>query len=175
MSCHTIFRDPEDPGFPGVSLWAVPISLYLTYCYNGRLAKGSLVAPNLSMAEAVTTSLILDYRSVYGLEIMIQIRPDKHEEFVQAVEELRPGAPVGDDPAEVSGLFHRTGAEDRFLWLERWATLGGLSDRLASDNFRALLGAIRVLGELKEARVVTSDESDQLALLRDQLQGGGPG
>ncbi len=113
---------------------------------------------------------------MYGLEIMIQIRPDKQEEFVQAVDELRPGAPVvGDDPAEVSGLFHRTGAEDRFLWLERWETLGGLSDRLASDSFRALLGAIRVLGELKEARVVTSDESDQLALLRDQLPSRGQG
>ena len=120
-------------------------------------------------AEPATASHILDWQSVYGLEIMIQIKPEKQQEFVQAVDELRPAAQAGDDPAGVSGLFNRTGAKDRFLWLERWETLGALSDRLASDSFRALLGAIRVLGELQEARVVTSEESDQLALLRDQL------
>jgi quinol monooxygenase YgiN len=46
---------------------------------------------------------------------------------------------------------------DVFLWAERWSDAEHLLDHLASEEYRALVGAARVLGKLQEQRIVAFD------------------
>jgi len=55
-------------------------------------------------------------------------------------------------------LFEKVGDFNRFLWVERWTDSEALEDYLCSDIFRALLGAIDVLGELESRQIIELKE-----------------
>jgi quinol monooxygenase YgiN len=52
-------------------------------------------------------------------------------------------------------IFEDLERPNRFLWTEWWPDPGGLDDQVETDRFRALLGAIRVLGSLESVRQVS--------------------
>ena len=90
---------------------------------------------------------------MHGLEIRVQLTPDKRREFLQAFEFLstkqyRSSECIGQS------LFEDVAEGRHFLWIEQWTSLKALEDYLKSDQFRSLLGAIEVLGELKNLHLV---------------------
>lgn len=91
-----------------------------------------------------------------GIEIRIHIKPEKRDEFLQAVESLqRPGG-AGDSTSEAR-VYEERGHRNRFLWVEHWQDRQELSSRLESAKFRALLGAVRVLGTVSDVQVVDAE------------------
>jgi quinol monooxygenase YgiN len=78
--------------------------------------------------------------------------PSKHRhELLQAFEMLSNKQENG--PKCTAGcldrsIFESMGTANRFLWMEKWADLELLEDYMKTDRFRALLGAIQVLGKL---------------------------
>ena len=86
-----------------------------------------------------------------GLEIFMYI-PSKHRhELLQAFEIFSSKQENGH---KCTGgcidrsIFESMGTANRFLWVEKWTDLESLDDYMKTDRFRALLGAIQVLGKL---------------------------
>lgn len=87
-----------------------------------------------------------------GLEILMHI-PSKHRyELLQAFEIF---SNKQENDHECTGecidrsIFECMGTPNCFLWMERWTDLESLEDYMETDRFRALLGAIQVLGSLE--------------------------
>ena len=90
-----------------------------------------------------------------GIEISVEVKPEKRDEFLQAVDTLRPLGEEGKQ-CESQEIFEDHGQRNRFLWVERWQDNEMLQARLRSDRFRALLGAVKVLGTVEDLQVVVS-------------------
>ena len=86
-----------------------------------------------------------------GLEILMHIPSRHRHEFLQAFGIFPYNQETGH---ECSGgcidrsIFECMGTPNRFLWLEKWTDLESLDEYMKSDRFKALLGAIQVLGKL---------------------------
>ncbi len=85
-----------------------------------------------------------------GLEIQVQLTKEKRKEFLQAFEFL------ACKSSECIGqyLYEDLGKDHRFLWTERWTNSKALETHLKSDQFKSLMGAIEVLGELENLHLV---------------------
>ena len=86
-----------------------------------------------------------------GLEILMHIPPKHRHELLQAFEIFSNKQKNGH---ECTGgcidrnIFESMGTANRFLWMEKWTDLDSLEVYMKTDRFRALLGAIQVLGKL---------------------------
>ena len=89
-----------------------------------------------------------------GIEIRVDVRPEKRDEFLQAVEALQAMTRRDREACVSQNIYQERGHQTRFLWVERWAERANLEARLESDPFRALLGAVRVLGVVSDMEVV---------------------
>ena len=88
-----------------------------------------------------------------GLELRILMEKGKRKEFLQAFELL--SKPHGKNDACVAKALYENVIEDgRFIWIEHWSDLKALKNYLSSNHYRSLMGAIEVLGELEEMRLV---------------------
>lgn len=88
-----------------------------------------------------------------AIQIRVEVHPDKRDEFLQAMADLKPFE------SEAGGCVSQSFYEDRerhdhFLWVEQWADRGEAETRLESDRFHALLGAVRVLGSVGETQIL---------------------
>ena len=90
-----------------------------------------------------------------GIEISVEVRPEKRDEFLQAVETLRPLGEEGKH-CESQEIYEDRAQRNRFLWVERWQDTDRLQARLDSDRFHALLGAVKVLGSVEDVQVVVA-------------------
>lgn len=95
-----------------------------------------------------------------GLEIHIEVRPEKRQEFLQAMGWLVERENRLTDVKSVS-VFEKYGGPNQFLWVEHWQTDEELRTRLKSESFHALQGAIQVLGKLSSMRIVDVEDQDQ--------------
>ena len=87
-----------------------------------------------------------------GLELRIRINPDKRTEFLQMREMLqRKSRPEG---CVEQKIYEEVDGSNSFLWSERWKARSPLEEYMKSDDFRMLLGAVAVLGELEDQRTV---------------------
>ena len=82
----------------------------------------------------------------------VRVRPEKREEFLQVMRSLRgdrendrvsPGAPV---------LYKDVDDEARFSLTYEWETPQRLEAYVRAENFRVLLGAVKVLCDTSEVR-----------------------
>lgn len=93
------------------------------------------------------------------LSVRFSILPDKLREFEQAVgwlSETR-GLHQGTDRVR---LYRRWGCERaEFLYQEILPEGEDVQEHLDSEKFRTLLGAIKVLGEIGRASVITAREA----------------
>lgn len=83
------------------------------------------------------------------LEILVSIKDNKKNEFVQLFELLSGSSYQMSGRTELR-LFEEVGRPDHFLWKEQWNNAKSLEAYFHSNNFRALLGAVLVLGKLEE-------------------------
>ena len=83
-----------------------------------------------------------------GVEIHIRLEKEKRYEFLQAVRFCSLKC------KEISAcieqmLYENVFEEGRFMWVEHWDNAESLKTHLQSDPFRALLGAVDVLGQIE--------------------------
>ncbi len=86
------------------------------------------------------------------LEVSIHVLPSKRREFLHVLEAF------SSEERSVNGCLSVDAWEEHavpnhFLWLECWDQETLVEQRIASDGFRALIGAIKVLGELESIKV----------------------
>jgi len=81
------------------------------------------------------------------LVISFQVGEAESEEFMQLAGSLLSSEPPPH--CQARALYRKVGEPDAYLWLERWDELEEMNSHLASDGHRALVGGVRVLGELR--------------------------
>ncbi len=86
-----------------------------------------------------------------GLEILVKIQPEKRAEFLQAFEMLKTIDLLWDKRVELQ-LFEQVKEPNTFLWLEHWHNDASLADYYQEAKFRAMMGAIDILGQLIQKR-----------------------
>jgi len=87
-----------------------------------------------------------------GLELRIRVEPDKRTEFLQMREMLKGKArPEGCVDQKI---YEEVDGSNSFLWLERWKEKACLDQYMESEDFRMILGAVEVLGELEDQQTV---------------------
>ena len=82
------------------------------------------------------------------------VREDSVEEFHQLALALVTDADLGG-PCLERAAFVSLDDPLEFVWFERWTDLASLDRYLGSEEFRGLLGGIRVLGHLDEQLIVS--------------------
>lgn len=83
-----------------------------------------------------------------GIQITVDVKPGNREEFLQAMETLRSRETLPGDQMP-SGLFEDRKRPNRFLVIEHWRHPAQLEECLRSERFRAMIGALRVLGTIQ--------------------------
>ena len=97
------------------------------------------------------------------LKICGEISPGKRHEFEQAVQTmLKSTLPAKQMP--VGTLYQELGQHNRFCYLEEWSSRERLEAYLQTDSFKALLGAMLVLGEITEAKIIALGRTEELDL-----------
>lgn len=86
------------------------------------------------------------------LEILVSIKSNKKTEFIQLFEFLS-GPSYQMSGRTEQRLLEEVGRPNHLLWKEQWNDAKSLESYFRSNNFRALLGAILVLGKLDEIRM----------------------
>ncbi len=88
-----------------------------------------------------------------GFEITFWIAPANRVEFLQTADSLL-SSPCGIPGLASRSCFEQVGQENVFLWRESWGSRSVLDERLESTPVRTLLGAIGVLGRMKELKIL---------------------
>lgn len=82
-------------------------------------------------------------------------------ELILTLEELKDRI-IASEPDCACEVFEDLAEPNRFLWSEWWPSPGECQAAQTSERFRALLGAIKVLGSLESVRHVSrTSESDR--------------
>ena len=87
-----------------------------------------------------------------GLELRIRIKPEKRTEFLQMREMLQ--RRVRPEDCVDQKIYEEVDGSNNFLWSERWREKDPLDAYMKSEDFRMLLGAVEVLGELEDMKTV---------------------
>ena len=88
-----------------------------------------------------------------GLEILVSIQSRQRQEFLQTIDMFR--SHQAEDQARIGcNIYETVGTPNQFLWVENWSDQSPLDDYMNSGRFKALLGAIQVLGELNSLQIV---------------------
>jgi len=91
-------------------------------------------------------------KKVVGLELRIRIKPDKRTEFLQMREMMK--GRVRPEGCVDQKIYEEVDGSNCFLWLERWKERSPLDRYMKSEDFRMILGAVEVLGELEDQQTV---------------------
>ena len=67
-------------------------------------------------------------------------------------------------------VYEEISRTETFMWMQWWRSKRHLEEYLGSTDFRSLLGAIKVLGNLESARVIDLQDSTSImgAFLADR-------
>ena len=88
-----------------------------------------------------------------GLEILVSIQSGQRQEFLQTIDMFR-SQQVKDRARIGCSIFETVDTPNQFLWVEKWTDQTLLDDYMKTGRFKALLGAIQVLGELNSIQLV---------------------
>jgi len=87
-----------------------------------------------------------------GLEILVSIQSGQRQEFLQTIDMFR--SQQGNDNVRIDcSIFETVGTPNKFLWVEKWTDQRLLEGYMKTSRFKALLGAIQVLGELNSLHI----------------------
>ena len=92
-----------------------------------------------------------------GLQILVTVPSGNRREFLQAFDMLSSQQATHNDRAD-DCVYEAVDTPNQFFYLKQWTDRRLLDDFLKSNRFRALLGAIQVLGKLKTIRLVELQE-----------------
>ncbi|MDA8239337.1 MAG: antibiotic biosynthesis monooxygenase [Nitrospiraceae bacterium] len=95
--------------------------------------------------------------------VIVRVIPEKREEFLQTARTLK------QDMLKVEGvkriiLYQDMEDRERFLLIVEWTTPEGMDKYLHSENFRVLIGALRVLAAKSEVTFsLLPDDGEKIA------------
>ena len=92
-----------------------------------------------------------------GIEILIRINPDKRVEFLQAFNMLKQLDQLGESRVDLE-LFEQIKEPNTFLWLEHWDNTESLTHYYQDNKYRAMMGAIDIMGQLVQRRTFSIKE-----------------
>lgn len=95
---------------------------------------------------------------MHGLEIHVDVAPGKRREFLVAVESLLEAESAAGSASASCRVFEQLGLPNHFLWREEWTDRAALDLRVSSNEFRAVVGALRILGEAHELRFTREEK-----------------
>ena len=87
-----------------------------------------------------------------NLEILVQIPNEHRREFMQAFEMFsrkQAQAQKSSGACLDRSIYECCDTSNCFLWLEKWTDTRALDAYIQTHQFKAVMGAIQVLGELK--------------------------
>ena len=91
------------------------------------------------------------------LEILFKIYPAKRAEFLLAYEMMKTVEQLEKNRIDLE-LFELVRESNTFLWLEHWDTAESLARYCSETKYRALMGAIEILGNLIHKRQLSITE-----------------
>lgn len=103
-----------------------------------------------------------------GVVIRAGVEPDQRHELMQMFQET---SQPGQLPAACleRRVYEEAHMPNHLLLVEQWSDKAAMNSYLSSDQFRALIGAVKVLGKLVDVRVFQA-ESIQGLLMRLKLE-----
>lgn len=95
-----------------------------------------------------------------GHEILVRIHPEKRTEFLQAFDMLKTDDQLTDSRLEME-LYEQVNESNAFLWLEHWDNDEALTRYYEENRYRAMMGAIEILGQLVHIRTFSIEGKKQ--------------
>jgi len=99
------------------------------------------------------------------LKIVTTIQADKMVEFEQAVDYILKSDRSGPESIH-RGLYRDWRCHNALLYLEEWQTMKDLKNHMSGDLFKSLLGAMKVLGSITSAEVISSNSVETLEKIK---------
>jgi quinol monooxygenase YgiN len=96
-----------------------------------------------------------------GLEMIFKIHPEKRSEFLLAIDMMKEAGHLEENRIGMQ-LFEQVTESNTFLWLEHWEDTEVLNNYCNQNKFRALMGAIDILGKIihKRTHLITEETSN---------------
>ena len=91
-----------------------------------------------------------------GLGILVTIKSEQRHEFLQTIDLFCSQRDENQSRIGCS-IFETVGNPNQFLWVEKWTDRVLLDEYMKTDRFKALLGAVQVLGELNSFHILKLD------------------
>ena len=88
------------------------------------------------------------------LEILFKIYPAKRAEFLLAFDMMKTVEQQEENRIDLE-LFELVRESNTFLWLEHWDTAESLTQYCIENRYRALMGAIDILGNQIHIRTLS--------------------
>ncbi len=85
------------------------------------------------------------------MTVVVKVRPEKREEFLQAMRSLDPDR-ENQKGLRKSALRQENNNRTRFRLIHEWETQEDLDRYLGAEEFRVLVGALKVLCEKSEIK-----------------------
>ena len=92
-----------------------------------------------------------------GLEILFKIYPAKRAEFLLAFDMMKKIERQEKNRIDLD-LFELMGESNTFMWFEHWHDAESLTQYCNEKKYRALMGAIDILGNLTYKRTFSIEE-----------------
>ena len=98
------------------------------------------------------------------LKVCADIFPDKRQEFLQAIEAML-GRSQAHGEWISRTLYEQRGRHNAFCYLEEWTSREPMEAHFKTDRFQALVGAMELLGEIQDFKIITSARIEGLETL----------
>ena len=99
------------------------------------------------------------------VKIRVEVLPDKRQEFEQAACWLI-DSQSREEGNILKSIYQDLCTPNTYYYLEEWDSRKNLKAHFQSDNFRALLGGMKVLGEITEAKVISGAREEELEIAK---------
>ena len=126
-----------------------------------------------TLLKSVTYQTLKREAFMFLLKIVVAIKPQKRTEFLQTMNSMILTAPP-EDGCRKRAVCQQHDDENVYCYMQTWDAKEKLETHVRTDRFKALLGAMQVLGEVKEMSMDTLnpaanfyEESDTLNVRRN--------
>ena len=99
------------------------------------------------------------------IKVSAEIVPQKRQEFLQVIEAMIVKAhEYGEEFSRT--IYEEIGRQNIFCYLEEWTSREALEAHLKTDRFQALIGAMEVLGQIQDFKIISSTTIEGLEALK---------
>jgi quinol monooxygenase YgiN len=98
-----------------------------------------------------------------GLVIRARVEPDQRHELMQMFKETSQPDQLPAACLE-RRVYEEASLPTNLLLVEQWSDKAAINSYLSSDQFRALLGAVKVLGKLVDVRIFEANSIQNLLM-----------